>query len=493
MRVFCATLATETNTFSPIPTGLDSFKKGILYPAGTHPPEMTFFAGPLHAARMRAADLGLDVVQGLVAAAHPSGTVTRAAYESLRDQLLDDLRQALPVDIVLMGMHGAMAADGYDDCEGDLLSRIRALVGPDVIIGGTLDPHGHMSPQMIASANLLICWKHYPHTDALDRALELVDRCVKARQGVISPQPLLVDARVITLIHTTREPGASMVQRLLDVESRDGIVSASIVHGFPWGDVPTMGTKALIYFDAKQAGAAPVARAAAAEVVAAIWENRQAFSPPYLGIDEAYDQALAAGKGPVVISDGADNPGGGAGCDSTFMLRRLIERRLAPSALGPLCDPGAVGMAFNAGLGAKLRLRIGGKVSAMSGEPLDVDVTVRGLARQHTMGGMVDGVRMNCGDSAWLEIDGGIHVVLTSERMQALSPDLFTGLGCALDGMKVIVVKSSQHFHAGFAPMASAVLYADAPGTLTLDLRKLDYAKADLNRWPFVDVPKEPA
>jgi microcystin degradation protein MlrC len=191
-----------------------------------------------------------------------------------------------------------------------------------------------------------------------------------------------------------------------------------------------------------------------------------------------------------VISDGADNPGGGAGCDSTYMLRRLVERRIHPAALGPLYDPGAVAMAFNAGVGARLRLRIGGKVSAMSGYPLDAAVRVRGLVRGHTMSGMVDGVRLACGDAAWLEIDGGIHVVLTSLRMQAMHPDLFTGLGCDLGPMRIIVVKSSQHFHAGFAPIASRVLYADAPGTLTLDLRRLDYRKADLNRWPLVQAPE---
>jgi len=490
MRLFCATLATETNTFSPIPTGLDSFKHGIYHPAGTHPPEMTHFAGPLHAARMRAGDLGLEVIQGLVAAAQPSGTVTRSAYETLRDQILTDLRQAVPVDIVLLGLHGAMAAEGYDDCEGDLLSRVREIAGPDAVIGATLDPHCHMSPAMVAATNLLICWKHYPHIDALERALELVEACVRTRRGEIAPKPVLVDTRVITLIHTTREPGASMLRLLQAIEARPGIVSASIVHGFPWGDVPAMGTRALVYYDERQPQAAVLARAAADELVATIWEHREAFSPPYLGIDAAYDEALTVAGGPVVISDGADNPGGGAGCDATFMLRRLVERGIGPAALGPLYDPGAVAMAFNAGLGARLRLRMGGKVSGMSGNPLDADVVVRGLARRHTMDGMVAGTRIHCGDAAWVEIEGGVHVVLTSERTQAFHPGLFTGLGCDLGPMRIVVVKSSQHFHAGFAPIASRVLYADAPGTLTLDLRQLDYRKADRQRWPLVEAPQ---
>ncbi|MFZ9406865.1 MAG: M81 family metallopeptidase [Burkholderiaceae bacterium] len=486
MRVFSATLATETNTFSPIPTGMDSFRNGVFFPEGTHPDEPGLFSGPLHAAKLRASDLGLEVFQGLVAAAQPSGLVARNVYEILRDQILNDLQKVMPVDIVLLGLHGAMAAEGYDDCEGDLLTRVRALVGPDVVIGATLDPHCHMSTEMVSAADLLICWKHYPHTDTIDRALDLVDRCVQARLKIIKPKPVLLDSRAITLIHTTREPGSSMVRLLHEIESRAGMVSASIAHGFPWGDVPAMGTKVLVYFDVMQPGAETRAQEAAREVVSAITTQLDAFNPPYQSIDAAFDEALAVAKdGPVVISDGADNPGGGAGCDSTFMLRRLIERGIDKAAVGPVYDPGAVAMAFNAGLGARLKLRMGGKVSDMSGDPVDAHVTVRGLVRQHTMGGMAQGIRLNCGDAAWVEIEKGIHVVLTSLRMQAIHPDLFTGLGCELNALKVIVVKSSQHFHAGFAPIASRVLYADAPGTLTLDLRQLNYKKADLQRWPF--------
>ena len=128
MRVFTASLATETNTFAPMPTGLDAFQTGIWYPAGTHPEAMSFPAGPLWAARQRGRPLGWELVEGLVTMAHPAGTTTRHAYETLRDRLLGELRQALPVDMVLLGLHGAMVADGYDDCEGDLLQRVRAIL-----------------------------------------------------------------------------------------------------------------------------------------------------------------------------------------------------------------------------------------------------------------------------------------------------------------------------------------------------------------------------
>ena len=132
MRVFTGGIATETNTFAPMPTGMATFRDRGYYPAGTHPDQMFYFAGPLWALRLRAKDKGLDVVEGLVAGAQPSGTTTRACYEALREELLADLRKALPVDMVLLGLHGAMVADGYDDCEGDLLQKVRAIVGPGV-------------------------------------------------------------------------------------------------------------------------------------------------------------------------------------------------------------------------------------------------------------------------------------------------------------------------------------------------------------------------
>ena len=151
MRVFAGSLGTETNTFSPLPTGLDSYRESCYFPAGKHPDSPQFVAGPLWAARRQAAARGWTLIEGLVAFAGPAGPTTRVAYETLRAELLADLKAALPVGIVLLGMHGAMVADGYDDCEGDLLARVRAIVGPDVVIGVEVDPHTHLSRAMVDS------------------------------------------------------------------------------------------------------------------------------------------------------------------------------------------------------------------------------------------------------------------------------------------------------------------------------------------------------
>ena len=289
MRVFSGGLATETNTFAPMPTGLPSFRERGYFPAGRHPDHLMFFSGPLWAARLRGRERGWTLIEGMVASAQPGGTTTRLAYETLRDELLEDLRRALPVDMVLLGLHGAMVADGYDDCEGDLLARVREMVGPGTVIGAELDPHNHLTEAMVSNADVLVSFKEYPHTDALDRALELVDLCAARVRREIVPVASVADTGMIVMMHTTREPARGFVDRIKAMEGRDGVLSISISHGFPWGDVPDMGTKVLVYTDGDAAGGASLARRLADELVS----MREALSIPATGIDAAIDEALA--------------------------------------------------------------------------------------------------------------------------------------------------------------------------------------------------------
>jgi microcystin degradation protein MlrC len=479
MRVFSASLATETNTFGPMPTSLASFRDRGYYPAGQHPDHLLYFSGPLWAARLRGKDRGWDLVEGLVAGAQPSGTTTRLAYETLRDEILRDLKAAGPVDMVLLGLHGAMVADGYDDCEGDLLERVRQLVGPGVVVGAELDPHNHLTPQMLAHADLMISFKEYPHTDVLERGLELVDLCAAMVEKRIRPTVAVVDTGMVVIMHTSRNPARAFVDRLQSLEGRDGVLSLSVTHGFPWGDVPEMGTKLLVYTDNNQPQADALARQLADELIA----MRDQLSPAYPGIDAALDEAMALDGGPVVISDGSDNAGGGAASDSTFILRRMIERGITHSALGPMWDPIAARIASDAGVGARLPMRIGGKISPLSGDPLDLDCTVLALKPNLIMTGLA-GTPTPMGDCALIEADG-IQIVLTSLRNQAIHTDLFTQLGCDLATKKIIVVKSSQHFHASYSKVASHVIYADAPGSVARDLNTLPYKRVRRPKWPL--------
>jgi len=478
MRVFAASLSCETNTFSPLPTGLAAFHERVYFPGGTHPAQMTHCSGPLWVARRCCQEWGWELVEGLVASAMPGGTTTRVAYESLRDELLGDLQAALPVNLVLLGLHGAMVADGYDDCEGDLLRRVRALVGPDAVVGATLDPHCHLSSEMIRQADMLVCFKEYPHTDILERAQELLELCRAAALGKVRPVPSLVDCHMIAVLHTSREPVRGFVDRLQALEGREGILSISIVHGFPWGDVADMGTKVLVYSDGDQPRGAAVARALADELTG----MRDPLRLQYPGVDAALDAALAHDATPVVLADSADNAGGGAPGDSTFILRRLLARQIGNVALGPLYDPMAVRLAFDAGIGARLPLRIGGKVGPVSGDPVDAQCSVKALHPAMMMSGLA-GTTTPLGDCALIDIQG-VEVVLSSVRCQGLDIDLFTQLGCDPQGKRIVVVKSSQHFHASFSRIAAKVIYVDSPGALCTDLALLPYRKIALPKWP---------
>jgi microcystin degradation protein MlrC len=479
MRIFTGALATETNTFAPMPTGLASFRDRGYYPAGRHPETLSFFAAPLHAARERARQHGWQLIEGMVAAAQPGGTTTRSAYEQLRDELLDDLRKALPVDMVVLGLHGAMVAEGYDDCEGDLLARVRRIVGAGVVVGAELDPHNHLTPAMLANADLLIAFKEYPHTDVLERARELVDLCAAQVEGRVKPVAAAVDCEMLVVMHTSRDPARGFVDRIQALEGRDGILSISISHGFAWGDTEHMGTQVLVYADRDAAKAQALARRLADELIGL----REQLSVRYPGIDEALDEALAFDGSPVVLADGADNPGGGAAGDSTFILRRLLERGIGNACLGPLWDPVAARIAFEAGVGARLPLRIGGKIGPLSGDPDDALCTVKAHMPDMTMTGLA-GTPVALGDSALVET-AGVEIVLITLRNQAMGTDLFTQLGCDLASKKIIVVKSSQHFYASFSAVAKHVVYVGAPGTVTLDLDTLPYRKIRRPKWPM--------
>ena len=479
LRIFSASLATETNTFSPIPTGLNAYKDRGFYPAGTHPDRMQLFSGPLWAARQRAQGKDWTLFEGLTAGATPAGTTTRHAYETLRDQILEDPKAALPVDIALLGLHGAMVADGYDDCEGDIITRVRAIAGPDTVIGVELDPHCHLTKAKTETADFVVCFKEYPHTDILERAYDLVDLCVAKAEGRLQSVHAVYDCRMISFMHTSREPMRSFVDRLLAMEGQDGVLSISIAHGFPWGDVPDMGSRVLVYTDGNLEQAQQLAKRLGEEIIG----FRDQLSPPYPNPDDALDQALASDRFPVVLADSADNAGGGAPSDSTFILQRVLARGLSGVAMGPFWDPVSAALCFEAGVGARMRLRVGGKVAPVSGQPVDIECEVLALKRGAEMTGLAN-TPSQLGDTAVVRTNG-VVLVLTSVRNQAMGTDLFTQFGVDLAAMKLIVVKSSQHFYASFSKVGKHVVYVDTPGALTTDLRSLNYTKARRDIWPL--------
>lgn len=483
MRFFIAQFATETNTFAAAPTGRGGFEEyGIFHgDASRAAPETT--GGFLRFLRDLIESGGHEVIESVCALAQPAGRTVRAVYESLRDEILADLRRAMPVDAVQLLLHGAMAAEGYDDCEGDLMSRMREIVGADVKIGVELDLHCHFTERMRTAADLIIAFKEYPHIDAEDRGRELYRLLVEAVAGRIRPVTAVFDCKMMGLWHTTREPMRSFVDRLQATERQAGVLSVSLGHGFPWGDVPEAGAKLWVVTDGDLALAASLAERLGRE----FWDLREAIRPTTLGVDAALDRAIAVAIGPVVMADMADNPGGGAPGDATFILRRLVDRQVRNAVVGAFWDLGAVQICKDAGEGAVLDLRVGGKCGPTSGLPVDLRVTVRRVVEDHTQDAL--GVRERMGTCVWVEGPNGLHLVLSSIRTQVYGTDAFTGLGLELVDKALVVVKSTQHFHAQFAPLATEVLYVSTPGTITLDFAAIEFRLRDLNFWPRVADP----
>lgn len=478
-RVFCAALGTETNTFSPLPTSLASFRDHDYCPAGSNPDHPSSFGALWQIAQRRGKELGWDVQAGLIASAQPSGVTTRLAYEALRDELLADLQQSMPVDLVLLSLHGAMVAEGYDDCEGDVLERVRAVVGDKAVIGAELDLHAHLTERMVERADILVLYKEYPHTDIVERAEELVDLCASTLRKQVRPVGALVDCDMIVPMHTTRDPGKTFVRRMRSEEGRGGVLSVSLAHGFATGDVPEMGTRVLVYADGDEAAARALALKLADELVS----MREELLIPYRSIDDALNEALAFEGRPVVLADRPDNPGSGAPGDATFLLRRMLERGVRDAVVGPFWDPGAVRIAFDAQPGACLPMRLGGKAGPLSGMPVDVECTVRALIPDLGMTGLAN-EPLSMGDAALVDAQG-IEIVLTSHRNQAMDVDLFINAGCDLSSKKIIVVKSAQHFYASFSQIAAHTIYVGGQGVATPDWWTLRYQKASSRKWPL--------
>lgn len=484
MTLFFGGFCTETNTFSPIPTGADSFYDDVFRRRDASLDETAAWTAPQQVWRRRAQEDGLAIVESINAFAQPAGKTVQSVYEGLRDTLLDDLRTAMPVSAVLLFMHGAMVADGQDDCEGDTIARVREIVGSDVPVGVELDLHCHLTPKMIENATAIVTYKEYPHTDLAPRAEELYDIITRTMRGEIRPVSVVNDLRIVDIWRSSLPVMRTFIDRMQAFEGQNGVLSISLAHGFPWGDVEHVGARILVITDGDQSGAQAIADTFAKD----IWQKRHEMTTNYLELDAAIDRAIEI-DGSVLLADVADNAGGGAPSDSSFLLERLLARGVRDVALGYVWDPVAVRLCHEAGEGAEFDLRICGKLGPASGQPLDLKVKVEKLLRKHSQTGL-GGTPAPMGDAAWISTCG-IDIVLNDDRCQPFNPDGFTRLGMDISRHKIIVLKSMQHFYAGFRPLVSDVLYVTTPGAIPPDFAALNLTKRDVPWWPRDDNPFE--
>lgn len=490
MRVFCTALVHETNSFSPIPTNRSSYEKTILIRPGDPRMDRPMSVMGIDTVIADARGCGCDVTVSTVAVAQPAAPTVRRDYEELRDEILADLQAMTaqgPCDMAFFVLHGAMMAQGYDDCEGDLLARARSVVGPHCAIGVLLDLHCNITDQMLDNADLIMACREYPHVDFDRRGAELFEQLHAVAQRTIEPTTSQFRIPMLSMFHTTRQPMRGFVDRVQALESTADVVQITLAHGFPWSDFPEAGSSVLVTTNANQQRADELAEQIGRE----FFELRDQGTEPLQGVDDALDVAAAAVRanpeGTVVLADGSDNAGGGAASDSTFLLAACLERGLQNVAVGLLWDPVSVDLAFAAGVGATLGMRIGGKVGPLSGDPLDLVVTVLALTEGKRQQLWTETQLSKLGRTALVEVDG-IQIVLNDRRQQPMHPMAFTEAGCDLWAKQLVIVKSSQHFYAKFEPDACAVVYCDAPGSLNGNVHERPYRRITRPIWPLDEI-----
>ena len=481
-RVFLGSIATETNTFSPLRTDILDFKESFYASPGQHPKTPTLCSAIYPAARARADELNWQIIEGTASWAEPGGIVNQQTWEFLRDQLVNELKAAMPVDIVLLGLHGAMVSQDCLDCEGELVSAVREIVGPLAIIGATFDPHSHLSELRTKNLNLITVFKEFPHTDFVQVAEVLVELTHLASLGKVKPVISTFDCKMIEVLPTSREPMRSFIDKIKLLETQKNILSISVIHGFMAGDVPDLGSRILVITDnAKSEG-----DRLAAELGFELFSMRGKTRPEFLTAKVAFDTAEVSTASTVVIADVWDNPGGGVPGDSTILLREMLKRGIKDEALATIWDPIAVRTCFSAGVGATFRLRFGAKLSEFAGEPLDADVIVRQTMREavQSFGQSV----VPLGDAVWIEV-GGIDVILNSVRSQVFNPDAFSNFGIDLKKKKILVVKSTNHFYDAFSRISDDILYAAVDGPYPSQPETNAYHNLMRKIWPRVENP----
>ena len=483
MQLFMATLTTETNTFSTMPTAMSGFEAYFLRhgTATQEPPNLMTEA--LHLWRERAEAIGWSVVESLAAIAEPAGRTTTDCYESLVQEILSDLETASGADVILLQLHGAMVAEDVDDCEGDILERVRAIC-PNATIGVSLDQHCHLTQQMLDASDLVICFKEYPHDDATARAEELFDLARRTHAGEISPVMQMYDCRMVNLYLTKTGPMRQFVDRISALEQKSGILSVSLAHGFPWADVADVGARTLVVTDNDLTLADRTAKHLGKE----FFDLRHDVVSDLKQMDDALEQAARATTGPVVLADMGDNSGGGAPGDSTYLLRAMLERRFINVATGIYWDPMVVGLCKDAGVGANLQLRVGGKTGVDSGEP--VDIKLRVMRIESSLGQHLGKGLEPLGTLVWLRAEGEIDILVNDLRTQVYHPEAFEQMGIELSKKSIVTVKSLFHFYGPFQEIASQIIQVATPGGTSPQFDDLSFTK-QFNYWPKVENPFE--
>ncbi len=472
----------ETNTFAPTKAKYDDFVHGGGWPAMAQGRDVlkvmrninVGLAGFVEQAEAN----GWELVPTISCAASPSAHVTRDAFERVAKVMIDGISAVGQLDAVYLDLHGAMVSEHLDDGEGEILARVRRVIGNDLPLVVSLDLHANVTPQMVEHADALIAYRTYPHVDMADtgraaaRYLAMLLRTKQRLAKAFRQLPFLIP---ISWQCTGDQPCKSIYQRLAALES-DAVPTLSFAPGFPAADFRDCGPSVFAY-GRTQADA----DAAADEMAKLIVSHESDFDgrifTPDEGVRYAMELATRARK-PIVIADTQDNPGAGGDSDTTGMLRALVRNNATRAAIGVIYDPRSAKAAHAAGVGATVTLALGGRSGIPCDAPYKESFIVENLSDGQFVatGPYYGGRDMDMGPSAALRI-GDVRVVVSSHRAQLADQSMYRYVGIEPSDQSILVNKSSVHFRADFEPIAEKLIICAAPGAMPADTASLPWTR----------------
>jgi microcystin degradation protein MlrC len=491
MRIAIGQLWQETNTFNPLPTARQDFEDfGVLRGAEmvermADTNELGGFIQALRGWPERPEIVGLVRLP-----AWPSGTATRDTFEWLRAEMVGALQRQMPVDAVLLALHGAMVADDFPDVEGEVLQAVRRVIGPNVPLVATLDLHANITETMVREADALVLYHTAPHIDVFEtgqRGAAVLRRILlEAARPVLAFQKLPM---VVPAERANTEDGASVShpfkRRLQQLEARPEVLAAGLATVQPWLDIPDLGSAVVVVTDGNE----ELASTECERIAADLWQRRREYLPELVPVEPAVREAQQTPDGLVVLSDSADATTSGAPGDSNWILRELLKYEWPRPALVTLVDPALVEEARRLGVGAELCAPMGGKRDRRFSQPIMVAAHVAALfeARFIMSGHLARNLSIDMGPSVVLR-HGNVHIVVTSRSGPHFAPELFQTAGLDPFRASVLVAKSPCGFRAVYQQRANKILSVQAPGCAPSDFWHYDYRGIPRPLWPWDEI-----
>lgn len=476
MRLVTGTLSHETNVFSTIRTDLEEFRKRLLLRGGEVLEHFRGTKTPVGGFLEGCREHDFELVATVFASATPSGNITDEAFNTLLGEMLGGIKDARPIDGVVLHLHGAGVSESHDDIEGQILSQVRKLIGGLPLVS-TFDLHANHTELMVESADVLIGYDTYPHVDGYERGVEAIGIMKKLMDGSLKPtkafrQPPMIPA--LQAQFTGRHPMSRLMERAHEMEEVEGVETITVAAGFPWSDFEDVGLSIIVTTNDDQ----QLSDRCADELSSLAWSLRRDFLVKPVHILEAFRRVSTTKEGPVVLADIGDNPGGGAPCDGTVVLKAVLEAELEDGVFAVMADPEAVEKAEAAGVGNEVTMELGGRTDKLHGEPL----RVRGIVKLISDGKFIAkgpmGTRSerDMGRTAVLRV-GGVDIIITEKRLQPTDLQLYRSLGIEPSEKKFIVVKSSVHYRAAHEPIAKDIIELDTPGLTSPRLAGFGFKK----------------